>query len=78
MAISLIVATLTGVGLGALMEATLIRPLYERHIYQIMLTFGLGFIGIEIVRALWGRDQFTIPNPSLFNNTEASCPASSV
>lgn len=60
------------------MEATLIRPLYERHTYQIMLTFGLGYIGVEIVRAVWGRDQFTIPNPSLFANSGAPCPATTL
>jgi branched-chain amino acid transport system permease protein len=60
------------------MEATLIRPLYERHTYQIMLTFGLAFVGVEIVRAVWGRDQFTIPNPSLFANTDAPCPATTL
>jgi branched-chain amino acid transport system permease protein len=76
--IALIVATLTGGGLGALMEATLIRPLYERHTYQIMLTFGLSFIGIELVRAIWGRQGFTMPRPPLFAGTGEGCPATSL
>jgi branched-chain amino acid transport system permease protein len=71
-------ATLVGVGLGSLMEATLIRPLYARAIYQIMLTFGLAFIGIELVRAIWGRTGFTMPKPSLFASTGEGCPASTV
>ncbi|HEY54019.1 MAG TPA: hypothetical protein G4N94_11230, partial [Caldilineae bacterium] len=65
---AILVATLSGAGLGALMETTLIRPLYERPIYQIMLTFGLAFIGAEIVRSIWGRSGFTMPRPSLFAN----------
>ncbi len=77
-ALALLVATLAGGGLGALMEATLIRPLYERHIYQIMLTFGLSFIGIEMVRAIWGRQGFTMPRPSLFAGTGEGCPATSL
>jgi branched-chain amino acid transport system permease protein len=75
--IAVVVATLTGAGLGALMEATLIRPLYERHTYQIMLTFGLSFIGIELVRAIWGRQGFTMPRPPLFDGTGEGCPATS-
>jgi branched-chain amino acid transport system permease protein len=76
--IAILSATLTGVGLGALMESTLIRPLYDRAIYQIMLTFGLGFIGTEIVRAIWGRSGFTMPKPSLFNGSGEGCPAASL
>ena len=74
---AVVMATLVGVALGALMESTLIRPLYDRAIYQIMLTFGLGFIGTEIVRAIWGRSGFTMPRPSLFAGTGDGCPATS-
>jgi branched-chain amino acid transport system permease protein len=38
--IAVFVAVASGVALGALMEATLIRPLYVRPIYQLMLTLG--------------------------------------
>ena len=76
--IAIAVAALVGVGLGSLMEATLIRPLYARSIYQIMLTFGLAFIGTEIVRAIWGRSGFTMPKPSLFASTGEGCPATSI
>lgn len=76
--IAMVVAALVGVGLGSLMEATLIRPLYARAIYQIMLTFGLAFIGTEIVRAIWGRTGFTMPKPELFASTGEGCPASSI
>ena len=76
--LALIVAALVGGGLGALMEATLIRPLYERHTYQIMLTFGLSFVGIELVRAIWGRQGFTMPRPPLFAGTGDGCPATSL
>jgi branched-chain amino acid transport system permease protein len=76
--LALVAATLTGGGLGALMEATLIRPLYERALYQIMLTFGLSFVGIEVVRAIWGRQGFTMAKPPLFAGTGEGCPATSL
>ncbi len=71
--VAMLVATLTGALLGAGVEMTLIRPLYDRPIYQIMLTLGLSFIGIETVRAIWGRPEFTMPKPALFAATGAGC-----
>ncbi|MCP5094369.1 MAG: hypothetical protein GY943_02320 [Chloroflexi bacterium] len=70
----------TGVGfiLGGLIEMTLIRPLYDRPIYQLMLTLGVSFIGIEVVRAIWGRPEFTMPRAALFNGSGDGCPAESI
>ena len=66
-----------GAALGGLMEVTLIRPLYVRPIYQLMLTLGLSVIGLELVRSIWGRPEFTMPKPELFNGTGEGCPATS-
>lgn len=76
--IAVAMTTLSGVGIGALMESTLVRPLYARPIYQLMLTLGLSAIGIEIVRAIWGRPEFTMPKPALFSGTGEGCPATSL
>ncbi len=73
--IAVLVATLSGAGLGALIESTLIRPLYIRPIYQLMLTLGMSAIGIEIVRAIWGRPEFVMPKPAFFNGSGGVCPA---
>lgn len=76
--IAVVVAVGSGAGLGALMETTLIRPLYIRPIYQLMLTLGLSAIGIEMVRTVWGRPEFTMPRPELFAATGGPCPATSL
>ncbi len=77
--IAVIVAVTSGVTLGAVMETTLIRPLYIRPIYQLMLTLGLSAIGIEMVRAVWGRPEFTMPRPELFATAGGEgCPATSL
>ncbi len=47
-------ATLAGVFLGGVVEIALLRPLYERPIFQIVLTFGLSITIEEIVRAYYG------------------------
>lgn len=73
--IAVLAAVLGGVALGGLMEMTLIRPLYIRPIYQLMLTLGMSAIGIEIVRAIWGRPEFTMPKPALFSGSGPGCPA---
>jgi len=76
--IAIIVAALSGIGLGAVMETSLIRPLYNRPIYQLMLTIGLSAIGVQIVQAIWGRPEFVFPKPSLFSTTGSGCPATSL
>lgn len=73
--LSVLVAVFSGAGLGALMESALIRPLYIRPIYQLMLTLGLSAIGIEMVRAIWGRPEVVMPKPAFFSGTGEFCPA---
>ncbi len=69
------VAVIVGLILGALVEVTMIRPLYDRPMYQLMITLGLSFIIIELVRAVWGRPEFTMPKPELWAGTGDLCPA---
>lgn len=76
--IALAVAALFGAAAGAFIEVTMIRPLYARPIYQLMLTLGLAFIILELVRYVWGRAEFTMPAPAAFNGAGEGCPASGV
>ncbi len=71
------VVLLMGFALGGLIEVTLIRPLYARPIYQLMMTLGISFIIIEVVRTVWGRPEFTMPKAGLFDGSGAGCPATS-
>jgi branched-chain amino acid transport system permease protein len=72
--LAMIVSVAVGSAAGALIEVALIRPLYDRPIYQLMVTLGVGFILIELVRAVWGRPEFTMSRPAAFNGTGADCP----
>ena len=77
--IALAVSVIAGAGLGALIETVLIRPLYSRPIYQLMLTIGLSYVGIQVVQAIWGRNEFTMPTPSLFRAAPGvTCPSTSL
>ncbi|MBT3392018.1 MAG: branched-chain amino acid ABC transporter permease [Chloroflexi bacterium] len=76
--LAVLVAVTTGALLGALIESTLVRPLYETHIYVLMLSLGVSSIIIEAVRTIWGAPEFTMPRPSIFNGTGDGCPAESI
>lgn len=71
-------AVAMGAAVGAFIEVLLIRPLYDRPIYQLMLTLGVGFIIIEVVREVWGRPEFTMARPALFNGTGEGCPGEGI
>lgn len=51
---ALLSATAGGALLGVLTERVLIRPLYARPVFQIVLTFGLGIVFTEIIRSIYG------------------------
>jgi branched-chain amino acid transport system permease protein len=51
---ALIGATVFGGVLGMLTEITLLRPLYSRPVFQIVMTFGLATAINELVRSIYG------------------------
>lgn len=74
--LSLLFGGAMGALLGALMEWGLIRPLYARPIYQILLTLGLVFVADQVVRLVWGPAGAFMTSPSLFNTPGKECPSS--
>ena len=67
--LSVIFAPLLAFGLGAFLEVVFIRPLYERLLFQLMMTLGLGFIMIEMVESIFGDTGFTVHRPPLLDGT---------
>ncbi|MDB5559357.1 MAG: branched-chain amino acid transporter permease [Enterovirga sp.] len=52
--------------IGLAVERVLIRPLYGRGIdYPLLLTFGLGYVMIEVVRIVFGRTGYPFDTPEL-------------
>lgn len=72
------VAVVGGYYAGRVVEVSLIRPLYGKVLYQLMITLGLGLILLESVRTIWGRSEFSMPRPELFNGSGAGCPATNL
>jgi branched-chain amino acid transport system permease protein len=51
---------------GLVVERVLIRPLYGRGIdYPLLLTFGLSYVLVELVRIAFGRTGYPVDTPEL-------------
>ena len=51
--LALISAVVIGGVLGALLERFLLRPLYSRPLFQLVLTFGVGIVMLEGIKFIW-------------------------
>lgn len=58
-----------GTFVAAVVELALIRPLYERHIEQVLVTVGLSLALVALVRAIWGADPRPFPRPEFARGT---------
>ncbi|PYM16721.1 MAG: hypothetical protein DMD81_11695, partial [Candidatus Rokuibacteriota bacterium] len=55
---------LAAAGLGAILEPTLLRPIYRRaEEYQLLITFGLLMILEDLMRLIWGPYPLTATAP---------------
>ncbi|MDD2521453.1 MAG: branched-chain amino acid ABC transporter permease [Anaerolineaceae bacterium] len=64
----LAIITATGFGflLGALIEITMIRPLYVRSFFIVLMTLGLSYVLRELVQVLWDPLAYQMVRPPLF------------
>ncbi|WP_020176261.1 branched-chain amino acid ABC transporter permease [Methyloferula stellata] len=54
--------------MGLAVERFLVRPLYGRGPdYPLLLTFGLGYVLVEVIRILFGSDGMPFETPSLLS-----------
>jgi branched-chain amino acid transport system permease protein len=63
------IGLLCGAVLGALVEIVLIRPLYQRHIEQALVTVGLSLALIALVQGIWGPTERIYPTPKWLYET---------
>lgn len=68
--VGVIVALIVGGILGVFLERVLLRPLYSRPLFQLVLTFGISIVMLEAIRSIWSTtpyawvEGFTIRNAS--------------
>jgi len=68
-----VLGALAGMAVGALVgilvEVVLIRPLYRRHIEQVLVTVGLSLAMVALVQAIWGPTERIYPAPGWLYDT---------
>ncbi|AUG29592.1 branched-chain amino acid ABC transporter permease [Microbacterium hominis] len=67
--VSILVGALVGAVFATLTELVLIRPLYERHIEQVLVTVGLSFAAVALFEGIWGTDAVNIAGPAWLKET---------
>jgi branched-chain amino acid transport system permease protein len=56
--------------IGTVFYGTLLRHMQGRdHMKQVLVTFGLIFIGLDVVSMIWGRFAETVAKPELFQGS---------
>ena len=64
-----LVGIVVGASFAALVELVLIRPLYRRHIEQVLVTVGLALALGALVQGIWGADAQPFPLPAWMSDT---------
>lgn len=64
--IAIVVSIIFGFAFGAVIEITLIRPLYVRPTFIIIMTLGLSYVIRELVQLLWDPLAYQMTRPPLF------------
>ncbi|HZI98424.1 MAG TPA: branched-chain amino acid ABC transporter permease [Actinomycetales bacterium] len=58
-----------GAVFGAVVELVLIRPLYRRHIEQVLVTVGLSLAAVALAQGIFGADPRPFPRPGWTSGT---------
>ena len=58
-----VVAVLVCGAVGMIFERLIVRPVYGRHLEQILITMGGMIIGEELIKVIWGAQQTPLPLP---------------
>lgn len=69
--VSLGIAMLVGAVFASATEVLLIRPLYVRHVGQVLVTVGLALASIALVQGIYGTDPKQLVLPSWMTGTLA-------
>lgn len=67
--LAIVVAAAVGGVMAAITELVFIRPLYNRHIEQILVTVGLGLASVALAQGLWGARDHHVTSPPWIRQT---------
>jgi branched-chain amino acid transport system permease protein len=63
--LALLVAPIVVVLIGIVFYQILLKRLQGSHMKQVLVTFGLIFVGLDAVRMIWGQSFHTVAEPAL-------------
>lgn len=67
--VGMLVGLVVGAVVAAITELVFIRPLYNRHIEQVLVTVGLGLATVALFEGIWGSDPIRIRVPEWLRGT---------
>ena len=65
----MVLGAIVGTVVAALTEFLLIRPLYTRHIEQVLVTVGLALASVALFEGIWGTDPIYTAKPAWLTRT---------
>jgi len=66
--LALLIAPLIIAVVGILIEVGLLKRLYRRPLLdQVILTFGLSFMAVELVKIVWGTNELVLQPPDILS-----------
>lgn len=57
--VAVVGAVLVGAALGVVLERGLLRQLYSRPVFQLVLTFGVSLVLVEAIKAIWTTTPYS-------------------
>ena len=67
--LGIVVATLIGAAIATGVEIGLVRPLYKRPIFQVLVTLGAGLALSQLTSVIWRPDARVFPQPGWLADT---------
>ncbi|MDQ3694822.1 MAG: branched-chain amino acid ABC transporter permease [Chloroflexota bacterium] len=67
--LAIVVATVVVGLMAAAVEVGLLRRLYNRHIYQVLVTLGIGLALSQLTSVIWQADARPFPQPAWLSAT---------
>lgn len=68
-AASIAIGAAVGAAIAAGTELLLIRPLYRRHVEQLLVTVGLALATVALFEGIWGADPIYVTGPVWLTQT---------
>jgi branched-chain amino acid transport system permease protein len=62
-------AMVVAVGLGIVLERVIVRRVYGKHMFQILITLGATIVMEELIRIVWGPNDQVMPVPLSFQGS---------